>query len=1215
MKKWIIRISLGLFACLFLIVTALFFLLGTQSGTNFIVSQAEKQLDGQLRIASATGTLLDRLEINDLLFDGLAGKAELGRLVLDWKSSDLFSLHFHIVELSADNLIYTAIPQATAEEPEIKDPISLPDLSLPIRITIEKLAVNNLTFFADVDAEPLTVNHTSIALLWDTTGIQLQELSFSMPEVALQAKGQILPTGHYPLTFETDIQTLSPDYPSVTVHGEYHGDLQKLTITEELRGEIEADIHASLQNVLNDLAWNIDLQITKLTPKTFSPVAPANVSGKITSNGNLQQLAATAQIRVRDEIDYFNWDAVLDMDVNLESLLVKINKCTLKHLDTVAVLELSGTADMEQQLDIALQWQELQWPVSGEAEYSSAAGDISLTGTMDDFQLILETAVSGNAIPETVIQLTTDGNRESVRDIQLTLSTLEGKLIISGDAAWAPTVTWEVNTEAQHLNPGVYFAQWPGEIDWLIKSDGQMKESGVFANVIIDRLQGNLREYPIAGKGVINIADETIQIDKLLLSSGDATIDAQGTLGATSDLKWNIHIPDFADLLPDSSGKLSASGSVLGKMTAPKLGVEIIGNSIVLPQGEMQKLQLHADLDLSWEEAFTIDLLAKNLKSGENLIPELTLQAEGLLTKHTLNLFASHELAELSLNLAGGYENEQWQGTLESLLLDTKDMGNWQSKKAVKIKAGSEAATLEQLCLHRETSNLCVNGNWDKENNNTGGKISLTGFPVNWLAAWFPVSLESLGGEFSFEAEATMQDKLSATAQAQITPGKINYITDKNQGTLSHEGLKLDLLIADNGLDADLWLSVDSNIVSGKLKSPNLLKTEQEQSPTIDGQISIDAKNFALVETLIADVQNLQAEIDADFSIQGTLAQPNLNGAGKLNINNILIPVAGLELSDTSLDLLADNSNLKINGIFNSPKGSMAINGHALLDAEKNYPARITLKGKNFRLINLPDIQIYLTSDLLIERNKELTTLSGAITIPKAEILLRELPTGTTTASPDIVIMQEKKEEEPKAPMRMDLKVTLGKKVHFAGLGVNAFIDGQLSITAEPEEQMLGSGEFHINQGSYRAYGQDLQVETGVISFPGGPLTQPGINLRATRTVGDIVAGISVIGPASKPRITTFSHPPMSESLTISYLITGSAPNAGEGTTLSVGRQINNKLNVSVGTNTKTGDSEFAARYQLSRKFFVQTTTATSSNAVDIFYTTEFGGEEKKEEE
>lgn len=1212
MKKWIVRISVVTLAFLFLIIGTLFFLIGTQSGTNFIVAQAEKLMEGQLQIGSATGTLLDRLELNELLFESpAAGRTELGKLVLDWRSSDLFNLHVHIVELSAVDILYTASQLETEVivEPDSTAPITLPELALPISITVEKLTLDNVIFYTAKDAEPIVISHTGISALWDTSGIQLKELSFSMPEIALEATGEVLPTGNYPLTLTTEITTLSPEYPSVTLRGEYEGDLQTLTIKEELRGDIEADIQGTLQDVINALTWDINLNIIRFTPETFSPDVPGTINGKITSTGTLQSLNATAQIAMRDtENSYGNWDAVLDADVNLDSLLISIKQCNLKHLDSPAVIDLSGTADMGQQLAIALNWKSLQWPITGEAEYSSPAGSITLTGTIDDYHLDLQTTLSGSAIPDSAIQLSSDGNTESARDLQLILNTLEGTIAVNGNVEWAPSVKWQVETTGSQLNPGIQYPEWQGSLDWLIKSAGHLEESGVFADVSINSLQGALRDLPVAASGNITVAPENIQIDKLLLSSGNAKINAQGQLGKASELTWNIQVADFSDLLPESSGQLTASGTVLGKMTEPKVTANIKGSSIAIPQMEIQDLQLKTALDLSWKEPFTANLVVNNLQSGKNLLSKITLQSSGTVTDHTLDLFASHELADLSLALQGGYKEEQWQGTLSRLVLDSEDMGKWKNAKTTELVAGAKAATLAPLCLAREQSELCINGVWDSENLHTGGNASLTKFQLSWLSPWFPETLEELSGVFSFDAEVKMQEELKATAHARITPGEIKYLTVKNSGTLPHEGLKLDLQIADGGLDTNLWLSVNSNIISGKLQSPDLLQSDATHSPGIDGKLKIDAKNFTLVEKLVADVENLSAKIDTDFSITGTLAEPEVNGKGKLYIKNMLIPVAGLQLSDTSLNILADNSKVTLNGIFNSGKGSMALDGKAFLDAGENYPALITLKGKNFRLVNLPDIQVYLSSNLSIERKKDLTLLSGTVTIPKADILLRDLPKGTATASPDIVIVQEMtEEEEVKSPMQMDLKVTLGKKVYFAGLGVNAFIDGQLSITAQPEEQMLGSGEFHIRQGSYRAYGQDLEIENGVISFPGGPLTQPGINLRATRSIGDVVAGISVIGPASKPRITTFSRPSMSESQILSYIITGSSPSTG-GAKLSVGRQINNKLSVSVGTDTKTGESQFVARYRLSRKIHVETTTGTSSNAADIFYSTELGG-------
>ncbi len=1215
MKKWIKRIVIAFLGTFVFLFGGLFFLLGTQSGTNLIVAQAEKLMDGQLQIASATGTFLDRLVLTNLLFQNpAAGKTALGKFVLDWKSSDLFSLHLHILELGVSELTYTASRQTKAES-ESAEPLTLPDLALPITINIEKLTADTITFYPKADAEPVTVSHATLSALWQTEGIELRELTITMPQAALQAKGTILPSGSYPLSLTTDIKTLGSDYPAVSLHGEYNGDLQKLTIQSALRGDMEADLNGTVFDLINGLAWDIKLGITDFAPKIFSPDIPGTINGTISSKGNLKKLNTTAQLSMHDQGgSYGNWDVALDTDVNLESLLIHVKQCTLKHVDSPAVITLAGTVDTKQQLDIALNWQDLQWPVTGNAEYNLPAGNLALTGTVDEYHLAMTTTLNGTTIPDTAIQLNSNGNTESARDIQLSIDTLGGTVALNGAVEWSPVVKWQADITAKTINPGVQYHAWPGTLNGLIQSDGHIAESGIFANITIANLQGVLRELPIDASADIAIVPEKIQINTLQLSSGKAKITARGLLGKQSNLQWNIQVDDFADLLPESSGQLTASGTVLGEMTQPEVTANVNAKAINTSIAAVDTLQLKTDLDLSWHKPFSIGLAATNLQSGDNQIQKIAMNANGEITKHSLTLSANHKLANLSLALDGGYDKEQWQGALSKLVLHSKDLGTWQTQTPAQIVAGAKSATIDKFCLTREQSDLCLSGTWDAENSNTGGTASLSTFPLNWLSPWFPDTLEDLGGTLSFETQANMQEKMAATAHIGITPGKIKYKTVKDTGTFTHEGMKIDINVADDGIDADLWLSVESNIISGKLLSPDLLRKNSDHSPTLNGKIKIDAKNFAIAEKLVEDIDNLNAQIDTDLSIKGTLAEPDVNGVGKLHINSILIPVAGLELADTSLNILADNSELKISGVFNSGKGAMALDGTALLNAEKNYPARITLKGENFRIVNLPEIQVYLSTDLTIEKKKDMTLLSGTIDIPKADILLRNLPKGAVTASPDIVIVQEQEETESKSPMQMDLKVSLGEKVYFAGFGISAFIDGQLKVSAEPDELMMGSGEFHIRQGSYRAYGQDLEIENGVISFPGGPLSQPGINLRATRSVGDVIAGISVIGSAKKPRITTFSKPPMSESQTLSYIITGASPSTG-GAKLSVGRQINNKLSVSVGTDTKTGDSHFVARYRLSRKINVETSTGSNSNAADIFYTTEFGGNNSRTEE
>jgi len=913
-----------------------------------------------------------------------------------------------------------------------------------------------------------------------------------------------------------------------------------------------------------------------------------------------------------------NWDANLDLQANLESLSVHVKQLLLTHADSSAEIRVQGTVDGEQNLDLTLNWQELQWPVSGESEFNSARGTLLLKGPVDAYRLTLNAEAAGTQIPAVTLQLDAEGNTENIDIAQLAINTLDGVIGMQGNVQWTPHVEWQLTTDGKHINPGVHYEEWPGQLDWLLQTQGELTEQGIAASIGISRLEGTIRELPVSGSGDVQITPEDIKINGLQLSSGSAVFSAFGSLGEASEINWKVNVVDFSDLLPDGGGTLNARGTVQGKMKEPQITVQLSAGSLILPGVEIEQLQTNIALDLSWKEPCNLQVTAKGLQAGDNLVKSVTVQADGTLEDHSAALSASHDLADISLSLTGDYQQEQWQGTVETFTLAGADFGSWQLIDPAKISAGATAADVEKLCLQRESGDVCINGSWDVENTNTKGDVQIDGFLLAWLSPWFPDTLQSLDGVFSLKAAASMQDTLKADVIAEITPGSIGYVTDTGKGNLPHEGAKVKLHIADDSLDADFQLSVDSNTISGTLSSPDLLKVPVVSSAKLDGELFIDAKKFDIVEVLVPEVQNLNAAIDAHFKVQGILEKPDVNGAGKLNIAYVLVPVAGLELKDTTLDILANNKDLTLKGKLNSPEGYLEVDGKAVLDGAQNWPVLLTLKGNNFRLINLPEMQVYVSSDLMLERKKDLLSLTGAVSIPKAEVLLRELPQGTETVSPDVVIVQEMgdKEEKQKSPLQMKLKVSLGKEVHFVGMGLNTFIDGQLTMTAEPEEQMLGSGEFHIKQGTFRAYGQNLDIRTGVISFPGGPLSKPGINLRATRTIGPVVVGVNAIGPASKPRLTTFSNPPMSESNIISYLLTGSSPNdMGKGAMLSVGRQINNKLSVSVGTDVKTGESEFITRYRLNRKIHVQVTTATNSNAADIFYTTELGGDEDALEE
>jgi len=137
------------------------------------------------------------------------------------------------------------------------------------------------------------------------------------------------------------------------------------------------------------------------------------------------------------------------------------------------------------------------------------------------------------------------------------------------------------------------------------------------------------------------------------------------------------------------------------------------------------------------------------------------------------------------------------------------------------------------------------------------------------------------------------------------------------------------------------------------------------------------------------------------------------------------------------------------------------------------------------------------------------------------------------------VIIDSTEIPQPKWQISSKINLILGERVSFFGFGFEGELGGYLLIEEEAGQLTRGTGEVKIPQGRYRAYGQRLDIENGRLLFTGGPLTNPGLDIRAVRKVGSVTAGIQVNGRLKQPQLELFSIPAMGQTDTLSYLLLG----------------------------------------------------------------------------
>ena len=249
------------------------------------------------------------------------------------------------------------------------------------------------------------------------------------------------------------------------------------------------------------------------------------------------------------------------------------------------------------------------------------------------------------------------------------------------------------------------------------------------------------------------------------------------------------------------------------------------------------------------------------------------------------------------------------------------------------------------------------------------------------------------------------------------------------------------------------------------------------------------------------------------------------------------IPRLGLNLTDLGLALHGARSGLVLRGAATSGDGALGFDGRFTV-TDGRLTGSAHLAGDDFRAMNMPEFQVDISPDITIEIDGHAVAVNGEVRVPTARIEPRDFE-GQVTVSEDQVLVDEPIErvEEPWL-ISSRVRIVLGD-VRFEGFGLTADVTGNLTAIDEPGRPTRGTGELSVVEGRYEAWGQQLEIEHGRLLFAGGPLTHPGLSVRAVRELEDVTVGVNVRGTLREPELQLFSDPPMPQAELLSWLVLG----------------------------------------------------------------------------
>ncbi|MGO4556692.1 translocation/assembly module TamB domain-containing protein, partial [Stenotrophomonas sp. 2YAF22] len=278
--------------------------------------------------------------------------------------------------------------------------------------------------------------------------------------------------------------------------------------------------------------------------------------------------------------------------------------------------------------------------------------------------------------------------------------------------------------------------------------------------------------------------------------------------------------------------------------------------------------------------------------------------------------------------------------------------------------------------------------------------------------------------------------------------------------------------------------------------------------------------------------------IEGHVSLRGTRGQPSLGGDAQLSNFKGEFPALGLTFDQGKGSFVAQpDGSAKITAQANSGKGTLYVDGGLSWFGDAQ-PLQLKIHGENVLLSNTSELRIVANPNLDFTLAKAAMELRGTVHVPEADIDLERLDRGTSVSEDVVVLDPADPEESRTSPLDMELTVSLGDKVKMTGFGLKGALTGKMQVWAKPGREMTANGGLEVS-GRYKAYGQDLTITRGNLNWNYNAVSDPRINIRAERRIGDVTAGIDVTGRAQQPRADVWSDPAMSQSEALGYLVLG----------------------------------------------------------------------------
>ena len=1155
-RKWLRAILLLFVFAILMLAGLIAWMVSTESGLRFGLYQVPGWFGVNISSKTLSGTLIDGFNGDEWRIETEGSDIDISSLTLAWQPKELWQKKLHIQRLAAGDIHIQSKPTPPKETTPSQAPQSV---SLPVEVALDSLEVGRIT---SGKAKSEMLRHARLNYVYDHKQHRIHVGSIQTPWS--DSSGLLTLDTAAPFKLGGDIAG-SGALNDIAVDGTFKlsGELQNIQLNSNLAGQgvkltADTQIHP-FGNTLDKIIGHVAIKGNGLNPQAFIASAP---KADLDFDATVVP-AATSGLSLEGSIDLANHQAAAadQGGIPVRSLLADFTvdeNGVLKILEADAALLKKGRISFSGSTDTAKQTLNLDTEshdiVLGDVlaqEYPDALnGKIQLRGSYSDPQALWNFTF-GKTVSNGEVLLSTD-TASGQQTVNLKRAQIlpenGGETQAAGTLELFKDQALNLNLTSKNFNPAKIHSSMPeGSVNGDIKLTGALGKQ--LFNGKMQFGQSTLSGVSLRGNADIEYDKDHLSRAITDIALGSNIIKTSGSFGKQGDrLNLNINAPDIARFGFGMSGLLVAQGTLAGSVKQLEANLN----------GRAERLNI--------SKALQINHLTFNLQGSPDLSKPLNLQAEGRQiiipgqetptridavnlavngTGRRQSIRGSGSMAfdgkPYRFNLAadGGLnERNQWQGTVSAF--DISGAFNLHLQNSLNLEAGAERVSLSAARWAAMGGSLNLERFvWDKKQGITT-KGRADNLHMTELHNFYKPAVEHnmvLASDWDIAYTQNMSGYLNVQRQS----GDI--ILDYRKQALGLSALSLQTRFQNGRIDNQIKGTTRYGNIDGNVVISQNFGNAITQAP-VNGRIRLNAPDLEAFKNLMPIGQILKGRLIGDAVISGRLGDPQLNGT--LTGDNLYYRnhAQGVILDNGVLRSRLQGRRWIIDNLTFHRGGSATLTGDIGL-VGTSPDVNVSAVFNKYQMLDKPNRRLTLSGNArMLYTDATGITLTGTLKADEGRFGFQD--SSMPTLSDDVVVIgEEQKEKTAATPISLNLALDLNDNFRFSGEGLDVLLGGTLNITAQPGRDVQGVGTVRVVKGKYKAYGQDLNIDKGTISFV-GPLDDPNLNIRATRNLSPVGAGVEVLGSLNNPRVSLVADEAMSEKDKLSWLILNRASSGND---------------------------------------------------------------------